>query len=1478
MRNLKWHHIQLLFILLVLLSFLTINGSVVSASTTEYDYTGANFVVNRYVNYSDTKTHDSLQDYLWTINNNFPNNFLPDEKWRICAYNVQSKTDSSVFDNLNYSTGWNLSEDATINDGVLQFYNTEINESTDYACKNYSIPYYSPNAVSSVKMHWDSRIVSSKAWDSTTTLKEKNWTCDEASYTLGYGYSGNLTDTYSDDGQIYQSTSEEADFSAPLRENTTATMFNTYALTINTGTLNDTEAKDNVWFGGYHVSSLNNWFGTLYLYLNASQNGSINSDDIAEVIASYRVSYCSGDPRNLGGDFSIYDYNSNNWVAISEKGAHLEGTWIGDHRYVASNGELRFKITTYLVRCMEYGYTQEQCIHHAKCDWLQVNITRLSQGLNVTFPFKTQLSNSQVKKIKLYFNAWHDPIDVGKISIYDWNSASWTVLIDNFEEINGSNEINQWETTDLRYISNDGTGEIKLNYYMFKDTNEAALLYIDFQMVSIDYEEIAWNSRGSGEEVCSVESSNGDQIYASNTFHEDGDGESSVWTTCSIDLTSYKEEILGSTIAIKYYATHKGGGNNEHTPISDFRIDNIRVVINLSNACVIQGTSSIDLTDGLWHDVSGNIENLTLCGCPFTVEVQGVLKNPGTSLEHLIKGTNGSDITHYIKILCATPSGGSSYGNFKVRITGIPLSYKLVNAVSIKGGAEITPLCSIMDEGLEIPNIVFTSYEYGEYLLTLTSNNTIIQCDMKCYEKEEPQTKFQHDSKAHMIWTASYGDNYYHEGNYTYRILNQKGETVFKEMETITSPINALSTRLWSIPQSTPFGEYTCGIFWSNGLEAGIFTRKIAVTALNITDLKISCNNVTECTWFNINSSALIKARMVYAHTCEPVKNGTVLLDLDNGTILSCETNDQGYCTFNVNWNEKNGVYNLKAFGGDDYYGITEKAENITYSCTVTSLLCDELLHSSDFTNVNESATIYVHMVYAHSGSPIAGGLITTENTVEITNSSGWAKFSITKNVIGNYSLMFYAMQDSIGKITKCILNQSHEFIWTGLLVDKATLKATNPEETDVTIRVFWAHNNSVAKNAITKITGLNLSATTDEEGLARFVIRDDNQDTSGIFNIEAYNEQCIRACFETQHIRIRRLYVTTEHEGNQISALIRLKFYYDSNQSETAPNIHANIEINGYVKTYTTNKKGEIIVSNLDLAPGNSTYEIIEINDADNSWICNERHSRGVSGVITVGAVIFGINVPNNLVNPKHINGSLNIRSLCNGIKLDYLRLQIKIFDENGENVAEADLPIMDEIYPNQTIELTFEVSDGIKDLPEGKYIFKLYLCYGIPPKILTKTEAEIAIQFVYGPYSIEIMKMGELPWKIGLERHEVAIRVINENPLREESVTVAYALKDPDDVAIYNGSERLNLSSDGKYTLIINDDIDLSKAGNYTFNVLCLHRGQNVSTSIMAFNVKEEDDGIIRLLIWLIPSLIIAAVLLFSKIGRKQLHRPLN
>ena len=333
-----------------------------------------------------------------------------------------------------------------------------------------------------------------------------------------------------------------------------------------------------------------------------------------------------------------------------------------------------------------------------------------------------------------------------------------------------------------------------------------------------------------------------------------------------------------------------------------------------------------------------------------------------------------------------------------------------------------------------------------------------------------------------------------------------------------------------------------------------------------------------------------------------------------------------------------------------------------------------------------------------------------------------------------------------------------------------------------------------------------------------------------------------------------------------------------DLNQSETAPNIHANICINGYAKTYATNKKGEIIVSGLDLAPGNSTYGIIEINDADNSWICNERHSRGTTGVITVGAVFLGINLPSNLVNPKHINGSLNIHNLCNGLKLDHLRLQIKVFDESGENVAEEDLPIIDELCPYQTRELTFEVSDGIKDLPEGKHIFKFYLYYGTPPKILTKTEAEITVQFIYGPYSIEIMKLGEIPWKVGSERREVVIQVINENPLREEPITVAYAIKKPDEVAIYNGSERQNLPSDGKYTLIINDEIDLSKPGNYTFNVLCLHRGQNVSTLIMAFNVKEEGDGVIRLLIWLIPSLIIAAVLLFLKIRGKQLHRPLN
>jgi len=1442
-------------------------------SATNYVHCGSNFIVNRYVDFLDTKEHENAQDYLWVINDNFPKNFVSDEEWQIRAYNIQLKTDFSVLDELTHSTGWNLDAAYSIENQSLRFYSTEINESTNYAWKVYNVPYYNSYAVSSIKLQWDSCRVSSKAWNKTTTLMAENWTCTEPHYVVGHNNSSNLIDTQSDDGQTFEVVSESVDMATLVGEKLNATKYDTYALTIDERTVNATELKDNIWFGGYHVSSLNNWFGTLYLYFNASQFSSINRSDVARVIVGYKVSYCSGGSPNLGGDFSVYDYTSSRWVAISEKGDKLEGTWVGDNRYVAQNGELKFRITTYLVRCREYGYTQEQCIHYAKCDWLQINITRYNQCINVTFPFKTQLSRQHVNRIRLFFNAWHDPIDKGEISIYNWDSGLWTVLISNFEEIDCSDEfVHMWETTDLCYISNDENGEIRLNYYIFKNISNGVMLYIDYHTVRIDYEEIVWNISGSGAEVCSVESLYDSQGYTTNVFHDDGSGENRVWTTYSIDLTSHKDKILGSTILIRYGATHKGGGDNDHTPISDFRIDNIRLTIAIDRAYAIQGARSIDLTDGLWHTLTGNVENVTLCGCIFTAEIRGRLKDSYASLEHLMMVTNGSNVVHNIRILCAPPSGGKAYSNFRVKIVGIPLSYRLVNVVSVRSATEVTSLCSFIDGVLEIPNIVIATYEYGEYLLTLTSDNRIVQCYTSCCE-EEIQTLFQHGSKVYTIWTASDGNNYYHEGNYTYRVLNFEGKIVFEETDFITST-NACSTRPWLIPELAQFGEYTCEVFWSDGLEGGIFARKVAITALNITDIKILQDNGIESTWFNVNSSTSIRVKMVYAHTGAAVKNGKAFLDLGNGTLLSCETNGQGYCIFNVNWTGKSSIYNLTAFGGEEYHGITEKAENKTLLCTVTSLLCDDLRYSKDFMNVNESTVIQVHLVYAHDRSSVVGGVIAIENETRVTNSSGWAVFSATKNVAGNYQFTFYAIQDATGGITKSVLNQTHEFVWTGLLLEKISVGNTNSKEADVILKITWAHNSSVAKNVKAEVAGLNLSALTDENGLVRITIKDDDLDTSGIFSIEAYGEHGIRSCFNKPHIKIKRLYVATEIEGSQTSALIKFNFFYDSNSSEIAEDIYAKIGFNGYVRDYVTNRKGEITISNLCLMPGNFTYEFLDVHDLSSFWICNEKYARETLGHLVVGAIFDEMSVPSSFVDPVLINGSLTIRSLCDRIKLNHLRLQINLFDEYGERVRKEILPIMDELCPNETRKYIFEITNGIEDLHVGKYTLKFYLYYGSPERILAETKTEIILQCTYGPYDVQIIKGPESLGATGLEKHEVAVHVINKNPLRKDEITLTYLVKNPSGLIIYNGSERLNLPSNGECVLILGDKIFLNEEGNYTMHAYCLHGGENAAAAIMTFYVKKDENNLIHLWIWLVPSSVIAMILLFLKSKKKQIR----
>ena len=167
--------------------------------------------------------------------------------------------------------------------------------------------------------------------------------------------------------------SQNVDYGYTLMKSMNVTSYNTYALTIDTGTLNDTRANNDAWFGGYHISALNNWFGELYLSFNVSQAG-VNSSAVSEILVHYNTNYCAGEVPNFGGGFYIYDYQLSRWTAIYEKsGGWHNGTYVATNTHIAFNGEVRFKIMTYLARCTEYGYTPEQCTHYAKCDWLSID-------------------------------------------------------------------------------------------------------------------------------------------------------------------------------------------------------------------------------------------------------------------------------------------------------------------------------------------------------------------------------------------------------------------------------------------------------------------------------------------------------------------------------------------------------------------------------------------------------------------------------------------------------------------------------------------------------------------------------------------------------------------------------------------------------------------------------------------------------------------------------------------------------------------------------------------------------------------------------------------------------------------------------------------------------------------------------------------------------------------------------------------------
>jgi len=132
---------------------------------------------------------------------------------------------------------------------------------------------------------------------------------------------------------------------------------------------------------------------------------------------------------------------------------------------------------------------------------------------------------------------------------------------------------------------------------------------------------------------------------------------------------------------------------------------------------------------------------------------------------------------------------------------------------------------------------------------------------------------------------------------------------------------------------------------------------------------------------------------------------------------------------------------------------------------TSTALDVDLAVPSSTFTNTNHTVTVYVHMVYAHDGSPVHGGLVNLEGVAYAeTNSSGWACVNIAQAFPGAYWFRAVGVRDSSGRITFPRLSRNFTITWTHIIFDSAYVSDDRADVGSVQCVGFhasWAHNNS---------------------------------------------------------------------------------------------------------------------------------------------------------------------------------------------------------------------------------------------------------------------------------------------------------------------------------------------------------------------------------------------------------------------------------
>jgi hypothetical protein len=212
----------------------------------------------------------------------------------------------------------------------------------------------------------------------------------------------------------------------------------------------------------------------------------------------------------------------------------------------------------------------------------------------------------------------------------------------------------------------------------------------------------------------------------------------------------------------------------------------------------------------------------------------------------------------------------------------------------------------------------------------------------------------------------------------------------------------------------------------------------------------------------NVGTPIRIQLRVLWAHNDSASVGALVEV---NGTLFTATTNETGWVSFNLTYNDiSTHRFEVKAI--KDYTGyVTACVGSYSPQLTWTGLNVTDLISTKDFLSIGENTTFYVKLMWAHNRSVVVGGLVNISGSIGITNSSGWAVVNVTKLIGGVYEVKAIPLRDSMGWVTMPLKIVSHNVTWTGLRILNVLWKPSNVinigENLTIYAQLAYAHNNS---------------------------------------------------------------------------------------------------------------------------------------------------------------------------------------------------------------------------------------------------------------------------------------------------------------------------------------------------------------------------------------------------------------------------------